>query len=46
MFVFTYNISLAWWEITPITKYLQLMKRRSKVQEKNMSCERVLNFDQ
>ena len=22
------------------------MKRRSKVQEKNMTCERALNFDQ
>ena len=28
------------------TKYLGLIKRRSKVQEKNMSCERALNFDQ
>ena len=28
-------------------KYLlELIKRRSKVQEKNMSCERALNFDQ
>ena len=28
-------------------KYLlELIKRRSKVQEKNMSCERTLNFDQ
>ena len=31
---------------TSNTKYLELMKRRSKVQEKNMSCERVLNLDQ
>ena len=31
---------------TLITKYLELIKRRSKVQEKNMSCERALNFDQ
>ena len=53
-FVFTYNISLVWWEInlwttaseTSNTKYLELIKRRSKVQEKNMSCERALNFDQ
>ena len=31
---------------TPSTKYLlQLTKRRSKVQEKNMSCD-ALNFDQ
>ena len=28
------------------TKYLELIKRRSKVQGKNMSCERALNFDQ
>ena len=27
------------------TKYLELIKRRSKV-EKNVSCERALNFDQ
>ena len=26
--------------------FLELIKRRSKVQEKNMSCERALNFDQ
>ena len=26
------------------TKYLGLIKRRSKVQEKNMSCERALNL--
>ena len=31
---------------TPITKYLELIKRRSKVQEKNTSCKRALNFDQ
>ena len=30
---------------TPITKYLELIKRRSKVEEKNTSCERALNFD-
>ena len=28
------------------TKYLDLIKRRSKVQEKNKSCKRALNFDQ
>ena len=28
------------------TKYLELIKRRSKVEENNMSCERGLNFDQ
>ena len=28
------------------TKYLEINKRRSKVQEKNMSRERALNFDQ
>ena len=39
LYSFTYNISL--------TKYLlELIKRRSKVQETNMSCERALNFDQ
>ena len=31
---------------TSNTNYLELLKRRSKEQEKNMSCERVLNFDQ
>ena len=31
---------------TSNTKYLELIKRRSKVQEKNISCERALNFDQ
>ena len=28
------------------SKYLELIKRRSKVHENNMSCERALNFDQ
>ena len=28
------------------TKYLELIEGRSKVQEKNMSCESALNFDQ
>ena len=38
--VFVYGISLMY-------KYLlELIKRRFKVQEKNMSCERDLNFDQ
>ena len=27
-------------------KYVELIKRRSKVQGKNMSCEHALNFDQ
>ena len=31
---------------TSNSKYLELIKRRSKVQEKNISCERALNFDQ
>ena len=31
---------------TSNTKYLELLEIRSKVQEKNMSCERALNFDQ
>ena len=35
-FVFT-NISLVWWEINKII---------SKLQEKKMSCEHALNFDQ
>ena len=36
-FVFTNNISLVWWEINKII---------SKPQEKKMSCEHALNFDQ
>ena len=31
---------------TSNTKYLALIIRRSKVQEKNMLCERALNFEQ
>ena len=31
---------------TSNTNYLELIKRRSKVQEKDMSCERALNLDQ
>ena len=31
---------------TLITKYLELIKRRSKVEEKNTSCERALHFEQ
>ena len=31
---------------TSNTKNLELIKRRSKVQESNMSCDCVLNFDQ
>ena len=31
---------------TSNTKHLELIKRRSKVQEKNMSCKHALNFDQ
>ena len=31
---------------TSNTKYIELIKRRSKVQEKNMSRERALNFGQ
>ena len=39
-FVFTNSTSLLY-------KYLiELIKRRSKVQEKKMPCERALNFDQ
>ena len=39
-FLFIYSISLMY-------KYLlELIKRKSKIQEKNMSCEDALNFDQ
>ena len=31
---------------TSNAKHLELIKRRSKVQEKNLSCKRALNFDQ
>ena len=31
---------------TKVNQTLELIKRRSKVQEQNMSCERALNFDQ
>ena len=31
---------------TSNTKYLELIKKRSKVQEDNMSCKCALNFDQ
>ena len=39
-FVFIYYISLMYKHL------LELIKRRSKVQENNISCERALNFDQ
>ena len=47
MFVLMRN-KLHWATASEIstTKYLELIKRISKVQEKNMSCERALNFDQ
>ena len=46
-FVFTYNILWCGEKGTLNNKYpTELIKRRSKVQEKNMSCERALNFDQ
>ena len=47
-FVFTYNIFLMWLEINSKQQIsiLELIKRRSKVQGKNMSQERALNFDQ
>ena len=48
-FVFTLNISLMWCEINSKEEkisILKLIKRRSQVQEKNISCERNLNFDQ
>ena len=45
--VFRYSTSVMWWEINSNNKYLlELIKRRSKVQENNMSCERGLNIDQ
>ena len=46
---FVQNTSLLLWTTaseTSNTKNLGLIKRRSKVQEKIMSCERALNFDQ
>ena len=43
--LFIYTVFL--WCRPPNNKYLlELIKRRSKVQERNMSCERGLNFDQ
>ena len=42
---FPMEISFVWWEINWIIKYLELIKRRSNVQEKNPSCEHALNFD-
>ena len=46
-FVFSYDISLVWGKINyKQISILELIKRRSKVQEKNISCERALNFDQ
>ena len=42
-----YNISLVGWMRSKLqTLYLELIKRRSNVQEKNMSYERALNVDQ
>ena len=46
-FLFTYNISLVCQDIKLAnTKYPKLTKRRLKVQEKNVFCERALSFDQ
>ena len=42
-FIFTYNIS---WEINSKHQILELIKRRSRAQEKNVSCEHALNFVQ
>ena len=45
--LYSHTIFLWWGEKqTSNTKYLELIKRRPKFQEKNMSCERVLNFHQ
>ena len=43
-FAFTYKLHGE--KKTSNTNYLELIKRRSKVQEKNMSSELALNFDQ
>ena len=45
-FVMTNKLWTTASETSNTKKYLELIKRRSKVQEKNMSCERALNFDQ
>ena len=39
-FVFIYSISLMYRNLQ------EFIKRKSKIQEKNMSCQHVLNFDQ
>ena len=45
-FLFTYNISFDVVEVNSKQYLIELTKRRSKVQEKNKSCKRALNFDQ
>ena len=49
-FVFRYSILniyvMCWKILQPIKYLLELIKIRSKNQEKNMPCERRLNFDQ
>ena len=44
----TYGRLLLWVTAseTSNTKYLELIERRSEVQERNISCERALNLDQ
>ena len=48
--VFRYSILniyvMCWKILQPIKYLLELIKIRSKNQEKNMPCERRLNFDQ
>ena len=45
-FLFTYNISFDVVEVNSKQYLIELTKRRPKVQEKNKSCKRALNFDQ
>ena len=44
--LFFLNFPTCGGKLTSNTKYIELIKRRSKVQEKNMSFERGLIFDQ
>ena len=44
--LFFLNFPTCGGKLTSNTKYIELIKRRSKVQEKNMSFERAFNFDQ
>ena len=44
--LFAYNIFFDVVEVNSKQYLIELIKRRSKVQEKNKSCKRALNFDQ